>query len=328
MRDLLSRIAFPGYRRMRVMVVLLAVLLIPLETMGQTPGNEASQLLEVGDTVQMSVEGRPDLELLLVIDAEGRVSIPQVGQIALAGLSLQDAGRILRQRLRVFDPGLVSVQVQLGSSAFTSIQIQGAVSNPGTFTFDSSPSVWDLIQRSGGILDRANLVAARVIREEAGTARLYPLDLTSLVVGGKIPEFVFQPGDILMVPEQEAGFVLPQLGLGTQVIGAVTNPSVIQLSTPQPLLEVLMLAGAPRENAKLREIWLVHNEGGRFLSKIVDLTLFLEEGEQAGNPLVYPGDTLRVSFQEPSWFRRNIPMVLGSMTAIATIWLAYDRISE
>ncbi|MBU8870333.1 MAG: SLBB domain-containing protein [Gemmatimonadales bacterium] len=328
MKPLLCPAGFFNPRRMQSSILLLAALFMPLQAVGQGVGQVENPPLDIGDTVQLSVHGRPDWDLVLIIDGEGRVAIPQVGQIALAGLSLQDAHRILQQRLRIFDPELATIQLELGNIDSITIQIQGAVNMPGTFTFESPPSVWDLARRGGGVLENADLGLARVIREESGAARIYPLDLSALVVGGRIPEFTFQSGDVLLIPEGEFESVVPHLGTGTQVFGAVLNPAIVQLNSPRPLLEVLMLAGSPLERAKLSEIWLVHTEAGRFRAKKVDLTRFLKKGNLVGNPTVYPGDTVNVPYQEDGWYRRNGPLFLGAMTAAATIFLAYDRISE
>ena len=58
------------------------------------------------------------------------------------------------------------------------------------------------------------------------------------------------------------------------------------------------------------------------------MRLFLEQGDPAGNPLVYPGDAIQVTFQKDGWIRRNIPIIMGSLAAIGTLWLALDRASE
>jgi protein involved in polysaccharide export with SLBB domain len=315
-------------RKARAIVLLIATLLIPIQAVAQPVAAIADGSLEAGNTVQLTVEGRPDLDLLLTLDDQGSVTIPQVGQVALAGLSVEDAGRILRQRFRVFDPGLDSVTVELANSRALSIQVQGAVVNPGVFTFEAPPTVWELTQIAGGIASDAEPALARVIREDNGTARVLALNLQAVVTGGRIPDFTFRAGDVLVVPQNEDGATSAIHGAGVQVFGAVNNPSIVHLTSPQLLLDVLMLAGSPQREAKLSKIWLVHPEEGRFESSLIDLNLFLEEGDPSGNPLVYPGDTLKIAFERESWMRRNGTLILSSMTAVATLFLAIDRIAE
>ena len=62
-----------------------------------------------------------------------------------------------------------------------------------------------------------------------------------------------------------------------------------------------MLAGAPSDNSDKKSIHWVHEDGGRAHSTLVNLELYLKEGNPVGNPLVYPGDTLNVSYAKASW---------------------------
>lgn len=306
------------------MPCLLLGLLLP----GLTTAQPADGNLQAGDTILLEVEGRPELRQLLTLNDRGRVELPRIGDVYLEGLSIEDAEETLSRRMRIYDPGLEVIHVRRTDLRPVTILVQGAVNTPGSYTFEAQPEVWDLVKAAGGFLETADLAQARVLREQEGDAHIQVLDLTALVSGGRLPLYTFQDGDVLVLPESESGVVNVPPHQGVQVFGAVTDPAVVPLTTPRPLLDVLMLAGSPLATAELEKIWLVHPSGGRFDSRLVDLTVFMREGNPLGNPLVYPGDVLQVEFQGESWLRRNGPLVLGSMTAAATLWLAYDRVSE
>ena len=87
-----------------------------------------------------------------------------------------------------------------------------------------------------------------------------------------------------------------------------------------------MLAGAPTREANKKKILWVHNDGVRDQAEVVNLELFLLAGDPLGNPLVYPGDTISVEYVHAGWARQNLPFILGSLAAVATIFLAYDNI--
>jgi len=93
-------------------------------------------------------------------------------------------------------------------------------------------------------------------------------------------------------------------------------------------MDVLMLAGAPTMEAEKTKVYWVHNDGVLNKAQVVNLELFLLQGDDLGNPLVYPGDTISVEYARPSWVRANVPFILGSLAAVATIWLAYDNITK
>jgi hypothetical protein len=100
----------------------------------------------------------------------------------------------------------------------------------------------------------------------------------------------------------------------------------VPITEGTPMMDVLMLAGAPTVEAEKTKVYWVHNDGVRNKAEVVNLELFLLEGDDLGNPLVYPGDTISVEYAQPSWVRENLPLILGTLTALATLYLAYDNI--
>ena len=58
------------------------------------------------------------------------------------------------------------------------------------------------------------------------------------------------------------------------------------------------------------------------------MKLFLEKGSLAGNPLVYPGDTVRVPERRPGWFKEALDVVLKVGTGAAALIIAADRINN
>jgi hypothetical protein len=92
-----------------------------------------------------------------------------------------------------------------------------------------------------------------------------------------------------------------------------------------------MLAGATRENAELDKVdWVHRGTGGDGLpvATRVDMTLYLQQGLASGNPMIHPGDVVYVKQTQPNWLQRNLPLILTSLTTMATLLLTYDRISD
>jgi hypothetical protein len=89
-----------------------------------------------------------------------------------------------------------------------------------------------------------------------------------------------------------------------------------------------MRAGSPLENTKFDKIWWVHRGTGgtEYQADRVNLKLFLEEGSLAGNPLVYPGDSIRVPQAQPSRTLVAITALLGVALTVTTIFLTIDRL--
>jgi protein involved in polysaccharide export with SLBB domain len=315
--------------RLRAAFMLVLALLMPVQSLAQTAGQGDSYRLVNGDQIQISVPGRPDLALSLTIDANGRVPIPQVGDVALAGLTVPEAELVLRQRLRLFDPSLDSVRLSVASQgSAVRIYVIGAVGNTGEYSFNKAPTLWDVLRAAGGPADDSNLAQAKVVRESASGTEVTPLDLSGIMAGGSVPDFELRNGDTLVIPAVLGGIPTVASTAGVQVFGGVMVPTIVPIKEPTPLLDVIMLAGSPSEESHLHKVWWVHRSGDEITSRRVNMKLYIEEGNPLGNPLVYPGDAVQVEYQRDNWWHRNLGLILSTITAISTLYLAYDRVLD
>lgn len=322
--------ALPGMRRLAGIVLLAAAFSMPVQSLAQAlPGVESTRLAP-GDIIQVSVPGRPDLSTTLTLDSVGMVPIAQIGDVALGGLTTSEAELVLRQRLRLFDPSVDKVGIILQSTRTDSMGffLIGQLAHPGEYSFEETPSIWDLIRTAGGPTENANMRQVRLIREEDGRTVVSQLDLSDLFEGGTVPDIELLPGDTLVVPALLVGVSGVPTERGVKVFGAVAVPTVVDITEPTPMLDVLMLAGAPSANSELAEIYWVHDVGDVPQARVIDMEQYLIYGNPMGNPLVYPGDTVRVEYFEESWFRRTLPLILGTLVSAATLWLLYDRIAN
>jgi protein involved in polysaccharide export with SLBB domain len=201
------------------------------------------------------------------------------------------------------------------------------VVTPGAYTFSAPPTPFELLRAAGGPGDNANLGAARVIGGAAGATRT--INLSGFLTGENLPDDVLKAGDTLVVPSIADGSVGLPADRGVQVFGSVRTPTTVPLEAPLPLLTVLMLAGAPLAEAKLDEISWVHPANGEGNdARRIDLTEYLDGGQAAANPLVYPGDSIYLPQRQPSWLRENLPLLLSMLTAISTAVLVADNLQN
>lgn len=287
---------------------------------------DAAHRLGPGDEIFVTVPGRPDLDGALTLDASGRVSIEPVGEISLADLTVAEAAEVLRRNLRLFYPNLDDLNVELGRAGQIVLYVIGAFRTPGHYEFAAMPTLWELMRAAGGPADDANLRGGRVVRQTGGTTTVYDLDLSGVLSDADLPMFELRNGDTLAVPGQtDAGTTVPGFD-GVQVFGGVTEPTVVPITEPTLLVDILMRAGSPSETADLKKVWWVHQTGGAYVSSLVNVRTFLEEGDPAGNPLIHPGDTIEVEVTGTSWAQRNLPLVLGAIAAAATVVLAWNTV--
>ncbi len=293
---------------------------------GQPVVNTEDYRLGVGDVLQLNVLQQPDLDRELTVQPDGTAFIPLVGETSLAGLTVAEAEQVIRNRLELFNPNIDAVTLSIVQYNALRIFVLGAVANPGPYTFTTSPSLWDAMRAAGGPTESANLNAVRLVRQQETGVMTQTVNLSSLLSGGtEFPAINLRGGDTLIIPNslEAAAMIAPSDGV--QIFGAVAQPSVVPLLGPTRLLTCLMMAGAPLNNAELNKIFWVHNapDEGRYRSTLVNLDIFIEEGKLAGNPLVYPGDTLSVPAHEPGWVSRNLPLILTTLATFGTVYLIY-----
>lgn len=125
------------------------------------------------------------------------------------------------------------------------ISVTGKVNNPGAYDLEENLTIISLLAQAGGPAEGAALKKAHVLRE----GNQIPLDLTETVNQGKtkpeIANFKFQPGDVLMIPENQARY---------GVMGKVVKPSYFVLpeqANAATALKALAQAGGPLPDADL-----------------------------------------------------------------------------
>jgi polysaccharide biosynthesis/export protein len=118
--------------------------------------------LASGDVVEISVIGPPDLAHRAAVDADGRVSLPLLGRLNAAGLTLSQLQSSIRELLptKVFrrrtDDGreypvlLTADEVTLSVAEYRPVYVNGDVAKPGQQTFRAGLTERQALALAGG----------------------------------------------------------------------------------------------------------------------------------------------------------------------------------
>ena len=163
---------------------------------------EGDYILSSGDTLDLMVYREPDLGMRSKIARDGRVQLPLLGEVKVAGMSVREAQDHLRQ---LYDADyLVDPQIYLNISSYTQrkITVIGQVSRPGSYELQGNESlgILEAIGMAGGftrIADTKNVVVKRRTGEKVETIKVNTKRLESPDGGS----FQVLPGDILTVGE-------------------------------------------------------------------------------------------------------------------------------
>lgn len=166
-----------------------------------TPPPAPDLTLGIGDVFDVRVFGESELSGTYRVGAEGTITFPLAGVIAVVGLEPQAVAKRIADKLA--DGILRSPQVTVLVKEQTSkkVYVMGQVSKPGTLTFTPSMTVVEAITAAGGFTPMAAKNDTTVTRTESGkkTTLRVPVDD---IGSGRARNVYLQPGDIISVPER------------------------------------------------------------------------------------------------------------------------------
>jgi polysaccharide biosynthesis/export protein len=172
----------------------------------------------------------------LRVNQEGQISLPLIGDIAVAGLTTLALEETLRKRL---DEYLYNPQVGVQVKEYRSQQISvvGAVRNAGVFPLTGPKTLIDLLAMAGGINERAGS-QMHLYRQQSDRRQTYVIDLLALANNPGLVNMPVQPGDVINVPQSGMFFV----------DGSVGKPGSYPITRPYTLTQALAIAGGVKEN--------------------------------------------------------------------------------
>jgi len=162
-------------------------------------GTSTPVSLGPGDVVRISFTTAPELNQAQKIRADGKISLPQVGEVKAAGKTL---GQFQSELMAIYRPQLTNtdVLVTLDSGA-TEVYMSGSVRSPGKLVFDRPTTVLQAIMQAGGPNQFGNLGKVRLIRIANGIQRTQMLDLRPTLAGETTRAYYVKNGDIISVPQ-------------------------------------------------------------------------------------------------------------------------------
>lgn len=203
----------------------------PADSADAAPLVPADYVIKPGDEVVVTIWGSVDADLRLLVDRSGRISIPRVGPVLVAGVRYGDLQAAIAQRVaQVFRNFQLSVS--LGQLRAQRVYVTGFASRPGTYTVGSLATVVQALMQAGG---PAAAGSFRNIEVRRGKERVASLDLYDMLVrGDRSGDRVLQAEDVIHV-----GPVGMQVGL----IGSVNRPAVFELKPGETVRDLLAMAG-------------------------------------------------------------------------------------
>lgn len=200
-------------------------------------------VLGTGDTVVVDIWGGMTQQVTRMVDREGRISLPDVGPITVAGFSLSEAQKRVQAAAQ---PQYHDAKVSLSVTRLRTVRVYvvGFVQRPGAYDISSLSTPLNALYAAGGPTAAGSM---RIVKHYRGTTLISEQDLYDLLIGGVRSAIEhLEPGDTIMVPP--AG---PQVG----VSGTVRRPAIYELKDQtDKLSDVVDMAGGVTASASLTEV--------------------------------------------------------------------------
>lgn len=258
---------------------------------GNFADGKAEAALQPGDRVVIRLWGGRSFDDVLIVDADGFITLPELGAVPVAGLA-RDTAEGLEQAIRTKLSAAGSEDVQVYARPMDtrqiSVYVTGFVPRPGKYVGAPSDTVLAFVDRAGGIDARRG--SYRTIQLQRQGQQVGVFDLYPFALKGAMPSARLQDGDTVVVGEK--GPVVTATGEVRNVArfefkkGEMTGAALADLADPQPRASHVSLTGA--RNGAPYNLYLPLREFR---------TLRLENGDQARFLADTPGDTILVEAQ-------------------------------
>lgn len=164
------------------------------------PVDQEKYLLGPEDVIEVSVWKEPDMTRQLVVQPDGKIFYPLVGEIRASGKTVKQLQEEISKKLEKFVTD-ASVTVILLRTQNYKIYVTGKVNKPGEFLVGRPTTVLQALSMAGGLTPFASPKNIKVIRKSAGQDEIFNFDYKDVSRGNMLYQnIILQPGDVVVVP--------------------------------------------------------------------------------------------------------------------------------
>ena len=162
---------------------------------GYTFARPTSYLLRPSDKVSVSVFREPDLSIENVrIGVEGNVSLPMIGSVPAAGMTAKQFEQDVTRRFAALGLKSPMVSVNIAEYASHLVTVEGAVEEPGVYSFQPGARLSSAIALANGPKRVAKVEQVAVFRESPEGIMVAKFDYAQIRQGTMLDP-VLEPGD-------------------------------------------------------------------------------------------------------------------------------------
>ena len=233
----------------------------------------------VGDELVVQLFGKENSLTSLQVGRDGVINFPKLGPISVAGLSFDEAQRLVRTRVTTQFIGVDAV-VSMGRLRAMNIFMAGEVKVPGAYSVSALTTITQALFQAGGVTDIGSLRNIQVKRSGRLVSTFDVYDL--LLKGDMTDDIRLQSGDVVFVP--------PYKRL-VKVTGEVKRPMTYEVSDKESLGQLIAMAGGYKSSAFAGELVVIKK---RLAGKLPEVLNIRSGDIEALKMTMSNGDEVRV----------------------------------
>ena len=208
------------------------------------PNPDSGYMLDVGDVLEIQLVGSNEYIEELPINSDGSISMPDIGRVVIAGLSLNDASQLIKSKVKSTFIGTEAF-VSLTEIRDVNILVTGNAENPGIYTLTGNSNILHALSSAGGISEFGSLREINLIRDNI---IIETLDVYDLLIEGQYNlKKRLRSGDVVFVEARKSIVTID---------GAVNRPAKYEALDDQKLISIIKYANGINRNADRENISL------------------------------------------------------------------------
>ncbi len=242
-------------------------------------------VMGAGDEVRVQLFGGQNAAYDLTVDRDGRLGLPGLEPIVVAGMSFDALRQEVSDRVGEQFIG-TQASVTLGQLRTVQVVVTGDVENPGNYQLNAMSSVLDVLFASGGISNNGSLRNVQLKRQGQLIGRLDLYDI--LIRGDSRNNRRVRNGDLVFVPP---------VGQQVRIGGAVKRPAIYELRGKSSISAAIDLAGGVEDaamSANVRVERLTPGEGVSVAAVSLDSARSADFTVSGGDTIFVPRSTDRL----------------------------------
>ena len=257
-----------------------AVLVVPLSA-PRAQVSDKAYIIGPEDVLEVQVWERKDLNQTVFVRPDGRTSLPLVGEIMVAGKTVQE----LQDHLaKVYDKTTQSAVVTVIVREIKSrpVYFVGGFGRPGPMQLTRELNLMQAISLVGGVAPGGDAEKGYVLRGDKRVA----VDFYKLFQKGDLSQnIMLEPGDTVVVPIADLVYIQ----------GEVRAPSPLKYTTDLTLLKAITQAGGLTPLAASGRVDLLRGRTGEKKERIrVDVGKILRDPDENPDVSLKPEDIIFV----------------------------------